>query len=73
MGRQDSGTSKGVGYITYAAKEDAEKAVAELNNGAFGDSSRKIRVEWAEQKVRRRARISVRVLERREAHPSDRL
>jgi len=41
-----------VGYITYTEVEDAEKAVAELNNGSFGVSTRKIRVSLADIKVR---------------------
>ncbi len=40
-----------MGYITYTLKEDAEKAVEELNNGPFGGAARKIRVELAGDKV----------------------
>ena len=49
---KESGTSKGVGYVTYALKEDAERAIEELDGGAFGDKGRKIRVTWADKKVR---------------------
>ena len=48
---RESGKSKGVGYVTYSLKEDAEQAVAELNGSAFGDKGRKIRVSWADEKV----------------------
>lgn len=48
---KESGTSKGVGYVTYALLEDAERAIAELDGGAFGDKGRKIGVKWAERKV----------------------
>jgi nucleolar protein 4 len=42
-----SGKSKGVGYVTYALKEDAEQALLELDNKDFGGNGRKIRVGWA--------------------------
>jgi len=48
---RESGKSKGVGYVTYSLKEDAEQAVAELDGSAFGDKGRKIRVSWADSKV----------------------
>lgn len=45
-----TGKSKGVGYVTYSMKEDAQRAVDELDGQAFGDG-RKIRVSWADDKV----------------------
>lgn len=48
---KETGKSKGVGYVTYAMREDAERALAELDGGAFGDKGRKIRVSWADKKV----------------------
>lgn len=42
-----TGKSKGVGYVTYSLKEDAEQALLELDNKDFGGDGRKIRVEWA--------------------------
>lgn len=42
-----SGKSKGVGYVTYSLKEDAEQALKELDNKDFGGNGRKIRVGWA--------------------------
>lgn len=48
---KESGTSKGVGYVTYSLKEDAERAIEELDGGGFGDKARKIRVMWANDKV----------------------
>lgn len=48
---KESGKSKGVGYVTYSLKEDAEKAVQELDGSAFGDKGRKIRVSWADARV----------------------
>lgn len=49
---RESGKSKGVGYVTFALREDAERALAELDGGAFGAKGRKIRVSWADKKVR---------------------
>lgn len=49
---RETGKSKGVGYVTYSLREDAEKAVEELDGGEFGGKGRKIRVTWAEDKVR---------------------
>ena len=46
-----SGKSKGVGYVTYSLKEDAEQAVNELDGSEFGDKGRKIRVAWANERV----------------------
>lgn len=42
-----TGKSKGVGYVTYSLKEDAEQALLELDNKDFGGNGRKIRVGWA--------------------------
>jgi nucleolar protein 4 len=48
---KESGISKGVGYVTYSLKEDAERAVEELDGGAFGAKGRKISVTMADKKV----------------------
>ena len=48
---KESGTSKGVGYVTYAQKEDADRAIEELDGGAFGAKGRKIRVTLADKRV----------------------
>ncbi|WVQ97481.1 hypothetical protein IAU59_004595 [Kwoniella sp. CBS 9459] len=48
---KDSGKSKGVGYVTYSLREDAEQALKELNNGSFGAGNRKIRVSWADERA----------------------
>jgi nucleolar protein 4 len=50
---KETGKSKGVGYISYSLEEDASQAVRELDGSAFGDKGRKIRVSWANEKVRR--------------------
>lgn len=47
---KESGKSKGVGYVTYSLKEDAEKAVEEFDGKEFG-GGRKIRVVWADKRV----------------------
>lgn len=48
---KESGTSKGVGYVTYAQKEDADRAIEELDGGEFGAKGRKIRVTLADKRV----------------------
>ncbi|WVF70433.1 hypothetical protein IAT40_005223 [Kwoniella sp. CBS 6097] len=48
---KDTGKSKGVGYVTYSLREDAEQALKELNNGSFGGGNRKIRVSWADERA----------------------
>lgn len=53
-----SGKSKGVGYVTYSLREDAEQAVAELDNKDFGGEGRKIRVAWADHKPSTRERAA---------------
>lgn len=49
----DSKESKGVGYVTYAMREDAVAASTEMNNKlmAQGSDKRKCRVEWARQRA----------------------
>ena len=46
-----TGKSKGVGYVTYSLREDAERAVEELDGAGFGDKGRKLRVSWADRRV----------------------
>ena len=49
----ESKESKGVGYVTYAMREDAVAASTEMNNKllAQGSDKRKCRVEWARQRA----------------------
>ncbi|WVQ83912.1 hypothetical protein IAT38_006056 [Cryptococcus sp. DSM 104549] len=63
---RESGKSKGVGYVTYSLREDAERALAELDGGNFGGGNRKIRVKWADEK----APLKERKAERAENKPS---
>ncbi len=56
-----------MGYVTYSLKEDAERAVSELDGGEFGGEGRKIRVVWADKRVcqtRELARIQLMVVAR---------
>ncbi|WWC87334.1 uncharacterized protein L201_002223 [Kwoniella dendrophila CBS 6074] len=48
---KDTGKSKGVGYVTYSLKEDADRAIQELNNSIFGGGNRKIRVSVAGERA----------------------
>ncbi|TIB30165.1 hypothetical protein E3P84_03445 [Wallemia ichthyophaga] len=49
----DTKESKGVGYVTYAMREDAVAASSEMNNKLIqqGSDKRKCRVEWARQRA----------------------
>lgn len=57
---KETGTSKGVGYVTYAMREDADRAIEELDGGAFGDKGRKIRVLLADRRVSAQPQVPVR-------------
>jgi nucleolar protein 4 len=48
---QSTGVSKGVGYVSFGIKEDAESAFATSNEGIVLDG-RKLRLQWADTKVR---------------------
>ena len=46
-----SGVSKGVGYVSFAIKEDAESSFAKIAEEGISLVGRKLRVQWAESKV----------------------
>jgi len=46
-----SGVSKGVGYVSFSIKEDAETAFESLTTNGMAINGRNIRVQWAENKV----------------------
>jgi nucleolar protein 4 len=46
-----TGVSKGVGYVSFAMKEDAEAAYQKISKEGIALVGRKLRVEWAEHKV----------------------
>ena len=46
-----SGVSKGVGYVSFAIKEDAESSFAKITEEGISLVGRKLRVQWAESKV----------------------
>ena len=52
---QGTGVSKGVGYVTFAMKEDADSAFEKLSGKPGGESmeiaGRKLRGVWADNKV----------------------
>ena len=49
----DKGSSKGVGYVTFAIREDAQLAYDNVNSGeGLALDGRKLRVDWAGSKVR---------------------
>ncbi|OXG10851.1 nucleolar protein 4 [Cryptococcus neoformans Tu259-1] len=48
---RESGKSKGVGYVTFSLKEDADRAIQELDGGSFGGGNRKIQVKWADERA----------------------
>lgn len=46
-----SGVSKGVGYVSFSIKEDAQTAFESLTTNGMAINGRNIRVQWAETKV----------------------
>jgi len=48
---QGTGLSKGVGYVSFALKEDAETAFADISKDGLSLVGRKLRVQWADSKV----------------------
>lgn len=49
---QGTGVSKGVGYVSFAMKEDAEMCFKQVSEEGLSIAGRKIRVQWADKKVR---------------------
>ena len=43
--------SKGVGYVSFAIREDAQAAFDQIAKEGLTLVGRKLRVQWAEQKV----------------------
>lgn len=48
---QGTGVSKGVGYVSFALKEDAESAFETISRNGIDLIGRKLRVQWADSKV----------------------
>ena len=46
-----TGISKGVGYVSFALKEDAENAYTTISEDGMEFVGRKLRVQWAENQV----------------------
>lgn len=49
---QGTGVSKGVGYVSFALREDAESALETIERDGISLVGRKLRVQWADHKVR---------------------
>lgn len=49
----EDGVSKGVGYVSFAIKEDAGAAMQTIEAEGLTLVGRKIRVQWADHKVSR--------------------
>lgn len=47
-----TGVSKGVGYVSFAIKEDAQSAFDKIAKEGLSLVGRNLRVQWAESKVR---------------------
>ena len=43
--------SKGVGYVSFAVKEDATMAIETIEKDGIELNGRKLRVQWADRKV----------------------
>jgi nucleolar protein 4 len=48
-----SGVSKGVGYVSFAIREDAEGAYEKVEREGLELDGRKLRVQWANKKASR--------------------
>lgn len=48
---QGTGVSKGVGYVSFAIKEDAQSAFESISSDGINLNGRKLRVQWADVKV----------------------
>lgn len=46
-----TGVSKGVGYVSFAIREDAQTAYDTISTDGMALNGRKLRVEWAGPKV----------------------
>ena len=47
-----SGISKGVGYVSFSIKEDAQAAFESITANGMAINGRNVRVQWAESKVK---------------------
>ena len=47
----EGNVSKGVGYVSFAIKEDATSAMETIEKDGLAIEGRKLRVQWAERKV----------------------
>ena len=47
----EGGTSKGVGYVSFAIKEDATGALQSIEKDGIALNGRVLRVQWPESKV----------------------
>ncbi|PFH48806.1 hypothetical protein AMATHDRAFT_5445 [Amanita thiersii Skay4041] len=54
-----TGVSKGVGYVSFGIREDAETAYNQVSQGGLTLAGRKLRVQWAEQKMKAKNEKSV--------------
>ena len=56
-----TGTSKGVGYVSFAIREDAQLAFDKVNESEEGIQldGRRLRVQWAGSKVSRKCAVSI--------------
>lgn len=46
-----TGVSKGIGYVSFSIKDDAESAYHKILNEGIVLNDRKLRVDWADRKV----------------------
>ena len=49
----ESGASKGVGYVSFAIREDAAMAIDKISKEGITLDGRSLRVQWAGSKVRK--------------------
>ncbi|TFK36256.1 hypothetical protein BDQ12DRAFT_634278 [Crucibulum laeve] len=66
---QGTGVSKGVGYVSFAIKEDAQSAFEQISKEGITLVGRKLRVQWADNKPKEKEKGEKTEMVKKEAKP----